>query len=60
MSRSPRPKPKPAPTRPVAIGVRTTEETKNAAIRAAAADHRTLSAWVELAIVAALKRGEKP
>jgi N-methylhydantoinase A/oxoprolinase/acetone carboxylase beta subunit len=45
-----------SPPRPRVISVRTSEAVEAAAKVAARADHRTLSPWVELAMIAALER----
>jgi uncharacterized protein (DUF1778 family) len=54
-------KPAPAgtPLRTAAIGIRTTEDIKEAAERAANADRRSLSQWVEELIVSALDRDKR-
>ena len=44
--------------RSAAIAVRTTPELKAAAERAAAAERRSVSAWIELLLIAALEKKE--
>jgi predicted HicB family RNase H-like nuclease len=53
------PKPKLGTARSAAIAVRTTYGLKEAAERAAAAERRSLSAWVELLIIEALEGKKK-
>jgi hypothetical protein len=48
----------PAATRPITLSFRTSAPTKKAAARLAKAEHRTLSQWIELLVLDAIKKAE--